>query len=374
MSTGKRQVRANRKQNEKMRRQAQEYGYTEREWKRISAQEKSESLNQWKLWAAMAGLLVLLSAMIFFVWYVVFRSHDYALAQPFDKDHYVLGIPSDLNSVDQADGFSADLCVTDTDVARSSITMEASTGALFDINNVRVDYAKDIFTRRSPASLTKIMTALVALKYGNPDDKITVTETALDIEVGSSVCDIKVGDTFSLKQLIYGMLIASGNDAAMMIAEHVGGSVEQFVELMNMEAKELGCTQTHFTNPHGLTDSEHYTCAYDIYLMFNAAMKYDMYMDIIQRENYYAEYTNAEGSPAAVTWESTDHYLIGTAIAPDNVIVFGGKTGTTSDAGGCLALLVKDLYGNPYVSIIMHSQDHDTVYDDMNKVLSLIGT
>ena len=84
--------------------------------------------------------------------------------------------------------------------------------------------------------MTKVMTALVALKYGNLDDIVTVTETALDIEYGSSVCDIKVGDQLSLRQLLYGLMIASGNDAAMMIAEHVAGSVEAFVDLMNQEA------------------------------------------------------------------------------------------------------------------------------------------
>ena len=92
--------------------------------------------------------------------------------------------------------------------------------------------------------------------------------TAADIEYGSSVCGIKEGDTLSLRQLLYGMMIASGNDAAMMIAEHVGGSVDNFVQMMNEEAAALGAVNTHFMNPHGLTNPEHYTSVYDIYLIF----------------------------------------------------------------------------------------------------------
>jgi len=204
------------------------------------------------------------------------------------------------------------------------------------------------------------------------DDMVTVTSTAFDIEEGSSVCELNLGDRLSLKQLLYGLLIASGNDAAMMIAEHVGGSVDAFVALMNQEALALGATHTNFMNPHGLTADGHYTCAYDIYLMMNEAMSYDLFMDIIQRKNYYAEYTDASGDAYAMTWETTDHYLTGEAAEPDNVIIYGGKTGTTDDAGACLALITKDLYGNPYISVIMNSESKESLYPEMNQILSLV--
>ena len=253
------------------------------------------------------------------------------------------------------------------------LSIGALSAGLFDLTKEEIVYAKDVFTTRSPASLTKIMTCLTALKYGNPDDIVTVTDTALDIEYGSSVCDIKPGDRISLKQLLYGLIVASGNDAAMMIAEHVGGSVDNFVYLMNQEAQVLGATRTQFTNPHGLTDSEHYTCVYDLYLMFREAMKYDLFMDMISRKNYYAEYTREDGSAVAVTWESTNHYFTGEAQLPDNVIIYGGKTGTTEDAGACLFLLVKDLYGNPFIAGLMHSADKDVLYTEMNGMLSLVN-
>ena len=129
---------------------------------------------------------------------------------------------------------------------------------------------------------------------------------------------------------------------------------------------------THFVNPHGLTAEDHYTSAYDIYLIFQEAMKYDLFQDIIGRKNYYAEYTRADGTAAAMTWESTNHYFTNEAEAPDDVIVCGGKTGTTDDAGACLALLSKDRYGNPYLSIILHSDSKDTLYAEMNQLLSMI--
>ena len=351
---------------------ALENGYTPREWKRLNSMDKAEERKQ----RALIGLLLLLVAVTIFLIYgiyvVIFKSHDGALLFPFDKSSTVYGY--DLGTADTAlaDSFARDLCVVIGDVNTDRIVMGALSAALFDVNNAETLYAKDIYTLRSPASMTKIMTALVALKYGNLDDMVVTTDTAKDIEYGSSVCDIKTGDTLSLKQLLYGMITASGNDAAMMVAEHVGGSVSGFIDMMNSEALKIGATRSHFTNPHGLTDPDHYSCVYDMYLIFMEAMRNDTFMDMISRKKYYCEYTNAEGGYVAVTWETTNHYLLGSEKAPDNVIVYGGKTGTTEDAGGCLTLLSKNLYGDPFISVIMHSDDKETVYTDMNALLSLV--
>ena len=352
---------------------AAKYGYTSREWKRMNEQDAAESRKQRKLILVLILLSLLTLFMLYSVYYVIFRTHDYALGLRFDKDHPVFGFEQSISYTDAAAPFTRDLAVTDGDVNTDKIFCEALSAGLFDISRREVLYAKDIFTPRSPASLTKMMTAMVAIKYGNLDDLVTVTDTAKDIEYGSSVCDIKTGDVLSLKQLLYGMLIASGNDAAMMVAEHVGGSVSGFVDMMNREAQMIGATRSHFMNPHGLTSESHYTCVYDLYLIFHEAMKYDLFMDMISRKNFYAEYTAASGDPVAVTWETTNHYFTGEAAAPEDVIVFGGKTGTTEDAGGCLTILAKDLYGNPYLSVILHSADRNTVYTDTNLLLERIG-
>lgn len=350
-----------------------QYGYTEREWARLNAQDAAERKKQYRLILIVFLLTLLVLFLSFSVYYAVFRSHDYQLSLPFNKNSQVYGFSQVLSRDETAQPFSYGLCVADGDVGTDQFYSNALSAGLFNLNDVRVDYAKDIFTMRSPASLTKIMTALVALKNSNLDDKVVTTDTAKNIEYGSSVCDIHTGDTLTMRQLLYGMLIASGNDAAMMVAEHVGGSVSHFVEMMNEEAARLGATRTHFTNPHGLTDSEHYTCVYDLYLIFREAMKNDLFLDMISRRNYYAEYTNSEGGAVAVTWETTNQYFTGQAVMPEDVIVYGGKTGTTEDAGACLCLLAKDLYGNPYLSIILHSSDKTALYTDMNQLLSLVG-
>ncbi len=348
--------------------------YTEREWARILEREKLEKKRHRGLLLVALGLFLLTALLVFLTYYFIFRSHDYTLNQPYSKTDTVFGVGSSLLSENVTQPFASDLCVVNGDVGADLVTIGAYSAGLFGLNDENTLYAKDIFTHRSPASVTKIMTALVTLKYGNLDDIVTVTDIVEDIEYGSSVCDIKEGDVLSLRQLLYGMMVASGNDAAMMIAEYVGGSVEHFVELMNEEAASLGATGTHFTNPHGLTDSEHYTTVYDIYLMLNAALAYDIFQDIISRTNFYAEYTRGDGSSVAVTWETTNQYLSGVSEAPDNVVVYGGKTGTTDDAGACLALLAKDLYGNPYISVILHSESKDVLYPEMNELLGLIDT
>lgn len=349
-------------------------GYTDREWARVQIQEANEKKKQFHLLLITVLLAALTALMVFLVYYFVIRSHDYTLFYPYENGDPVFSSGSSLPSGDLASPFAENLCVTSGDTNISAVSLGAQSAGIFNLNDRQVVYAKDIFTSRSPASITKVMTALVTLKYGNLDDLVTVTATAADIEYGSSVCDIKEGDTLSLRQLLYGMMIASGNDAAMMIAEHVGGSVDNFVSMMNEEAASLGAVNTHFMNPHGLTNEEHYTSVYDIYLIFQEALKYDLFQDIIGRKNYYAEYTKADGSAAAMTWESTNHYFTNEAQAPDNVIVCGGKTGTTDDAGACLALLAKDRYGNPYISIILHAESKDTLYPEMNQLLSLIET
>ena len=352
---------------------ASKYGYTEREWIRVNELDRLEKHRNIRLFVIMAVLLLMVLALLYGVYYVMLRSHDYELPLKYDRNSAVYGFSGSLAYEDVSKPFSADLAVADTDVGTQLFYSNALSAGLFDLEEKKVLYGKDMFTRRSPASLTKMMTALVALKYGNPDDLVVVTDTAKDIEYGSSVCDIKTGDTLSLKQLLYGMLIASGNDAAMMVAEHVGGSVPGFIEMMNTEALRIGATRTHFDNPHGLTSEEHYTCIYDLYLIFHEAMKQDMFMDMIGRKNFYAEYTNAEGNPVAVTWETTNHYFTGEASAPHDVTVYGGKTGTTEDAGGCLTLLAKDIYGKPYLGVVLHSADRNTVYDDMNELLGLVA-
>lgn len=155
--------------------------------------------------------------------------------------------------------------------AQSAVLMEQSSG--------RILYEKDPHTKRRIASITKIMTAIIAIESGKMDKTVTVSNSILKSE-GSAIY-LKPGEKIKLSDLVYGLMLRSGNDAAIAIAEYVGGSVDGFAVLMNDKAKWIGMENTHFTNPHGLDDSDnHYSSAYDMAILTQYAMKNKMYRKI----------------------------------------------------------------------------------------------
>lgn len=302
------------------------------------------------------------------------RSHEIDLVRAFDKNDTTWGISKIRFEGDFADSFASDLCIAPLeDVPIADLSVEAASAGIFSEADHRTVYTKAAHEKRYPASLTKIMTCLVTIKNANLDEMVTVGEECKDIEYGSSVCEIHPGDVLSLRELLLGLMINSGNDAAMTIAQHVGGSVDNFIAMMNQEAERIGAVNTHFMNPHGLQDENHYTTVYDMYLIFHEALKYPDFRDFISRHSYYASFTTVNGEERAITWESTNHYFINQAVAPKDVEVVGGKTGTTSEAGACLVLLSKNKYGNPYVTIIMKEADKDSLYQEMNQLLGKIN-
>ena len=169
--------------------------------------------------------------------------------------------------------------------------------------------------------------------------------------------------------MLHCLLVFSGNDAANAIAEHVGGTIPAFVDMMNEYAAKLGCTGTHFVNAHGLQNEDHYTTPYDIYLILKEAAKFPAFTEISQMPSYTLEYKKADGTVGVIYMEATDHYLTGEANLPRNVSVLGGKTGITDEAGNCLALLTTNAYGQPFVSIVMGAYTKPELYDQMNTLL-----
>lgn len=278
-------------------------------------------------------------------------------------------------NVQTAQPFAAELCVGDQDVGLEGVNMTAGSenAALFDIDEKEVMFAQGMNQKAYPASITKIMTAILAIKYGEMNETVSISQSAVTLEEGSQVCGFQVGDIVSMDELFHGLLVYSGNDAAMAIAENIGGSVENFVEMMNEEAKRIGATNTHFVNPSGLHDDDHYTTAYDIYLMLNEALKYEYFVDTMQLGSYNLSYTRG-GENIRAYFDSTDHYLTGEEAAPVNVTVLGGKTGTTSQAGACLAILSQNKYGKPFVSIVLGAQTKTILYQDMSQLLGKINS
>lgn len=269
--------------------------------------------------------------------------------------------------------FASDICVVASDVLDTEVDMSgAGAAVLFDVNENEVMYSKNAHERLHPASLTKMLTALVALKYGSTDQVLTATKAINIDESGAQLCGLKVGDTMTLNQALNILLVYSANDVAMMIAEGVGGSVEHFIELMNEEARVLGATNSHFMNPHGLTQEEHYTTAYDLYLIFNEAVKNEKILEIIQKSNYETVYYDKNGKEKSFSHLSTNWYLRGDYKPPEAVSVVGGKTGTTNAAGHCLMILSRDTAGNPYISIVLRSEAREMVYTEMTDLLEKI--
>ncbi|HJD46984.1 MAG TPA: D-alanyl-D-alanine carboxypeptidase [Candidatus Mediterraneibacter norfolkensis] len=268
--------------------------------------------------------------------------------------------------------FAQDLCVAADDVKLEGFEDEDSLHAagLFNLDSRSVVYGYRLYDRLFPASTTKIMTAYLALKYGNPDDIVTVSEHATDFRWDEVTCGLQAGDQISLYDLLCGLLLRSGNDCGTAIAEHISGSEEAFAELMNTEAKSLGATGTHFVNPHGLHDEDHYTTAYDLYLIFNECVRNETFMEIISMDSYTGTLTGADGTVRNENWVPSNYYSNGTTEAPDGIHVLGGKTGTTDQAGCCVILYSEDMENHPYISVIMGAGDKNFLYQEMNRLFT----
>ncbi|NLL76736.1 MAG: D-alanyl-D-alanine carboxypeptidase [Clostridiales bacterium] len=275
-------------------------------------------------------------------------------------------------NMDTATPFAADLCVVDGNITDGLDINQSTSAALFSLSSKETLYAKNVHEKLAPASLTKVMTALVALKYGSPDDVLTASSNVKITESGAQTVGIKEGDQMTLTQALHLLLINSANDAAILIAEGIGGSVEGFCDLMNKEAKAIGATNSNFVNPHGLTADNHYVTAYDMYLIFNAALEYDLINEIIAMPSYSTVYKDKNGNNKEISVNTTNLYLQGEKGAPDAVTVIGGKTGTTNAAGHCLIILSRDSSGNPYISVILRSEEKDVLYSEMTDLLGEI--
>ncbi len=272
--------------------------------------------------------------------------------------------------------FAENLCTATTDIIPEGgggvDTSTLNSAALFDVNGRTVDFACRIHERLYPASTTKIMTALVAIKNADLSATVTVSPYA-DVSNFASdekTCGIKGGDRLTLLDLLHGLLLESGNDAAVAIAVHVGGSMDAFSQMMNDEAKRLMATNTNFVNSNGLHDENHYTTAYDLYLIFNECIKHEEFVNIINTKQYTVQITGNDGSVRQENWAQTNFYATGKAESPTAATVIGGKTGTTDQAGNCLILLNKTLDESPYISIVMGANTKELLYQDMTALIN----
>ncbi len=283
---------------------------------------------------------------------------------------YSYGITNNGASSD-VELFAKNLCVAgNEDLGTSSVDSQVASGAgAFNIDEQTTVYAQSIHERLYPASTTKILTAYIACMNGNLDDYYTVSANAVDQASDSSVIHLKEGDVISLRDLLYGLMLRSGNDAAIAIAEGLCGDVDSFMDLMNSTALALGASNSHFVTPNGLHDENHYTTVYDMYLILNAAIQNPDFYKIFTATTYTANYTSG-GSDKTVDWSSTNQYFSGKVKTPSGFTILGGKTGTTGAAGYCLVLLSENEEHEKIVSIIFNADCKSNLYLLMNQVLS----
>ena len=270
-----------------------------------------------------------------------------------------------------ADFVTAKICAVSFENAKmEDANIPAKAAIMVDVTNNELVFAKNVYERIYPASTTKMLTALMVLKYGELTDEITIRDDNMGITTpGAKLCGFKQGDILTVDTLLNSLMIYSGNDAAIALAEYISGSEENFCELMNEEAKKLGAVDTHFVNAHGLHNDEHYTTAYDMYLIFMECLKYDSFRDIINQASYHAVYQNSEGVKKEYTFKNTNQFLIGTSEVPEGITVFGGKTGSTSYAGDCLMIYSENSDNTGYITGVFKASAKDSLYNQMSYLL-----
>lgn len=243
--------------------------------------------------------------------------------------------------------------------------INADAAILIDGNTGAVLYAKDIEKKEYPASITKIMTTLIALEKGNLSDVVTFSENAVySIEFGSSHLGLTEGEQLTLEQCLYGIMMASANEISNAVAEHIGGSIEEYVKMMNERAAELGCTGTHFANVHGLHEEDHYVCAKDMALIMQEAMKNKKFREIISTVEY--DYPETNKVKEKRYFMNHHKMLYEDGMVYDGCI--GGKTGFTDDAQNTL-VTAAERDGQLLISVVLRSPGLYVSYEDTKVLL-----
>ncbi|MEE3398243.1 MAG: serine hydrolase [Eubacterium sp.] len=261
------------------------------------------------------------------------------------------------------------------DVSPENFSEDTYAALLVDNTNKEALVSYNSLRRIYPASTTKLMTAIVvcdALYKGeiSLDDQITLQHDTSITEEGALVSQLKSGCTITVRNLLYGLLMKSYNDFAVILAEYVGGSEAEFVNRMNAKAYEIGATGSHFVNPHGLHDDNHYITAYDMYLILQEAEKYDIIREIDSYNSFTYSYTTADGQVLDDDITPTNQFLSGTYKLPSNITIDSWKTGTTKAAGNILALNVT-IDNNSYSIFVADSVSQDDLYDKIGIMFNL---
>ena len=243
----------------------------------------------------------------------------------------------------------------------SDISISADGGILMDINSGAVLFEKNSHEPYYPASITKILTALIVIENCGLDETVTFSNTAVNtLEPNSSILGARAGDTLSVRECLYALLLQSANEVANALAEHCAGSMDAFAEMMNEKAAELGCTDSHFANPSGLNDPDHYVSAYDMALIAKAAFSNPTFVEVDSTTYYDVPAGKLKQYPDG--WRYYAHHRMlrrNDSLYYEGVI--GGKTGYTSLAGNTLVTCA-ERDGMKLVAVVLNG--HQTHYSD----------
>ena len=243
----------------------------------------------------------------------------------------------------------------------------ATSGMVIDCIDGKILYSKNADEKLYPASLTKVLTAILVVEKCGLQDNVTINQSAIDkVESGYLTANLKAGEVFTVEQLLNLLLISSYDDVANALAEHVAGSEEEFVNMMNEKAKEIGCTNSNFLNCHGEHDTNHYSTAHDMALIANYAVKFEAIRNIAQVTEY--------GLPATTIYTGNDRYfytsneMLQTGSKNYYKYAKGLKTGFTTPAGNCL-MAYAEKSGLKLVSVTMKSTTSNSRYEDSEAIL-----
>ena len=277
----------------------------------------------------------------------------------------------------KAEGFASDLAVVPLDSTNSenSDKLYSEAALLVDATTGEILFQKNPHKKEYPASTTKVLTALLAIKYGDVTSTVTVgAEEITFYEDNVVICDYRVGDEIPFDIALHGALMASGNDAAGVLARFARNDLSDFADLMNEEVKALGATNSHFVNPHGLYNDNHYTTAYDLYLIYKEAIKYDYFINAVNTKSYTNSFKrtttyNTYQIPCAYT--SSVPFFTGVAKAPAHIEIIGGKSGYKEVARRSYVLHAR-ANDHDYICVVMKSDSYDYMCADLTYLLSYI--
>lgn len=244
----------------------------------------------------------------------------------------------------------------------NNLNINAESAILIDGDTGKILYEKSAYEKRAPASTTKIMTALLALEHCKATDVATVTSEAItSVPSGYSTDLLKMGEELTIKDLLYALLLPSSNEAANVLAIHIAGSIDSFASMMNTKAMDLGCKNTHFVNPNGVHDDNHYSTAYDLSLIAKEAMKNDIFRQIVSTASYTLPNSNKYSRIDRTLITTND--LIKKQSNNYYEYAIGIKTGFTTPAKNCLvSSATKD--GKTLIAVVLRSNTDNNRYND----------